>query len=1141
MTDRIILGRKSSNEPSEYGMWISRPGADVSALVSDPSLETLTDWYGYQTEFDDSLETSYAPFVAYTASAGIPAAQDVSIHDVIPPDAATQNGWYESLTFNCHRAQSRTVPRIRRSANNTLFWLPTGKSQTIWTEFMFSDTTTHKWIPDSRSFNGTTHQVIEMRIRMHPFWLNRSDAPTSSTADFRLYWRQSPVGGAPASNIPGPPWSGGGEAARKGYSVVFPTDGSHAPYSHPYFNQARAGTTSSKTLHNDLNINLQSVDPLYARYHRFEHPTDVHADARCVSGVRFAEGGTVTEVTGGPNYKYLDLGDYKTLLGGDKIPGSPTQNSDGEWHEIEWDMSANRVWTDPYGIMEDWTIAAAAYNNLILGTSNNVPYNTPDQNDGTRPTNSDYRIVAMRFDLIRNWEPDILNPPDDSGGMQSNPPPLFEIEYLRVKKKGVPKNAGPGGSVGAGMLFNSKWSATGLIHQTGTVGIGINRHTIDGLSSDYQPVNWSDDSTTKGHVDIVPPLPYIPVVLFQRYDATGGSANTYPNGQHEFSVGLTRNDSQRWPRVRPKVNSDGTVSTAPEWSSSAGDGLINTLDYEHQHWDAIEGTTHSLADHDGANHNYTDYTSTDFATLADVSPLPFGGNIPSPSTRQNVPFLPAKNFSEFRTFAYVRAAKSYFQITCRNAIAADGMEPVLNLAPALPEDGANNQGYAAYTNMGFRTHNGSWGMFHPGALYFRTYSPTEQQSPGSGTSLHLGPWQEGQELAWDTVAHANSAWLDKKVQNFTRINGVDPTVWDAFSIWAPGPQWDSPAGYYTSLDINGVPGDNRQFTFNTIWSNYKNGETEVWDNYDQFQWRPLLSVSPVVFNGDLARPTGSLPTDGAEYPKDLNGVMNMGEQWTAERAAAPVDIATMTNTRNVPVYAPETGNPFFGKNYTTSGGLQSAFSPPIGGALQHMFTDTGIDTSIPDHSGDPMMMATADFYATQAEGLNPEQHPSFSGLTETGNTFVDDRHGSNAWSGDTGGFYPYRYMKQLYSARPSHPNPTTTSPVYKTHSSTGGEHSIDWTWKYTYGYEKWSCDGIYHPQGIVPENSEHFNNRHVDPSAAPSSNIYNQTAYIRGSANIKNYNIAIGNRARATTTAVASGGVIPTYRYWVLRIPAGYS
>ena len=72
------------------------------------------------------------------------------------------------------------------------------------------------------------------------------------------------------------------------------------------------------------------------------------------------------------------------------------------------------------------------------------------------------------------------------------------------------------------------------------------------------------------------------------------------------------------------------------------------------------------------------------------------------------------------------------------------MEPVLNLAPVLPEEGTANQGSAAYTSMQFKNDNGAWGMFHPAlALY-------------DGQKF-----SEGLQFNWDTVTTANSILLDK--------------------------------------------------------------------------------------------------------------------------------------------------------------------------------------------------------------------------------------------------------------------------------------------------------------------------------------------------------------------------------------------
>ena len=65
--------------------------------------------------------------------------------------------------------------------------------------------------------------------------------------------------------------------------------------------------------------------------------------------------------------------------------------------------------------------------------------------------------------------------------------------------------------------------------------------------------------------------------------------------------------------------------------------------------------------------------------------LPWTGEIPAQSRRAGKKFSDMiESFSEVRTFAYARAKKDGFWLTCRNAFAQEGMEPVLNLAPVLP-------------------------------------------------------------------------------------------------------------------------------------------------------------------------------------------------------------------------------------------------------------------------------------------------------------------------------------------------------------------------------------------------------------------------------------------------------------------------
>ena len=177
-------------------------------------------------------------------------------------------------------------------------------------------------------------------------------------------------------------------------------------------------------------------------------------------------------------------------MGGDGTAGS----TDGEWHIVEWDMSTVPGWQDPYGLMQEWADYAEIYNQLqeardavTPGSGNQrVPYNLPHLNDGKRPYTSDYRIMSVRFDLIanRNWAPNWAGLNEDP----NNPPWLFEIDYIRIKKKGVPRGAGKYGSVADSMLFNSNWEGLGLVHQTGVVEIGTNKAYANGSPA---PVSYT--------------------------------------------------------------------------------------------------------------------------------------------------------------------------------------------------------------------------------------------------------------------------------------------------------------------------------------------------------------------------------------------------------------------------------------------------------------------------------------------------------------------------------------------------------------------------------------------------------------------------------------------------------------------------
>ena len=235
--------------------------------------------------------------------------------------------------------------------------------------------------------------------------------------------------------------------------------------------------------------------------------------------------------------------------------------TDNEWKYLEWDMSDIDSWMDTYKYMKT----------VEDSNSQNNPH----------PYSGEYLITQLRFDLNHNGY---------EGYNSSGDPPMWEIDYVRVKKLGIPVDSGSQGRADDSLLFSSNWLHSGLVHQTGLVQIGNGKATIDGLAEITNGRARSDPAArgTKGgplgHVEIVPPLEYVPLILFQRIDSVTDAA--FPAGEKEFSYCTTE--------------------------SSMGN---------------------------------------------------------------NAPII---TNTELRTFAYLRASNSYFELTCRGALARDGLEWAFN-------------------------------------------------------------------------------------------------------------------------------------------------------------------------------------------------------------------------------------------------------------------------------------------------------------------------------------------------------------------------------------------------------------------------------------------------------------------------------
>jgi hypothetical protein len=116
--------------------------------------------------------------------------------------------------------------------------------------------------------------------------------------------------------------------------------------------------------------------------------------------------------------------------------------------------------------------------------------------------------------------------------------------------------------------------------------------------------------------------------------------------------------------------------------------------------------------------------------------------------------------------------------------------------------------------------------------------------------------------------------------------------------------------------------------------------------------------------------------------------------------------------------------------------------------------------------------------------------------------------------GDTGGFYPHRYQ----SNRVIHID--DKGDVLSTTGERRSKHTF-----YQYNFKRLSSPGIFHPENVVPKETEAFDNRNV-PSSGDT--IENQTAYIGGAMNKKTGSVASYDKTKVNA---------PKYRYWVMRVP----
>jgi hypothetical protein len=272
----------------------------------------------------------------------------------------------------------------------------------------------------------------------------------------------------------------------------------------------------------------------------------------------------------------------------EKLHGNPWGKTflDDGWIVLEWDMSGVQAWTDPNAYMQS-----------LDGGAN------------LHPPSIHYRINKLKFELTEN---------DYTGTID----PLWEIDYVRVKKAGVGPSAGrQSQSFVKELAYDFDATHSAMVHQTGTVICGTNLAWRDGKTSNRRGNDITVDHGVdgKGEIDIIPPLPYIPVIIFQRVETSTITDNTIPANE-----------------------SVSTTVTTDSFAYPGGEKEFSHAIIENSNWGE---------------------TPAGFIT----------------SSKRNQTFYTQRS-AEIRTFAYLRAQADKFWITCRNAIAADGYEPMLNFS-----------------------------------------------------------------------------------------------------------------------------------------------------------------------------------------------------------------------------------------------------------------------------------------------------------------------------------------------------------------------------------------------------------------------------------------------------------------------------
>ena len=365
---------------------------------------------------------------------------------------------------------------------------------------------------------------------------------------------------------------------------------------------------------------------------------------------------------------------------------------------------------------------------------------------------SESRIVSLRFDFTHGTDPGGVT--EENPAWDPETDPMWEIDYIRVKKPTVPINSGRWNSKQGAMIFDSDVNRTGLVHASGTVTIGTQKAFINGATSGYVAGFHDGTQISNGYVSF-PELPYIPLVLFQRIDEHGAvTGSSYPGGEEEFSICTQNWEDHRYPTI-DLVTSESKyksfdIKTVEKVNSAA---YFVTSGERTGNIEPMHENFYSYTSTSGANKLTAEGTTAlDHYKIGDFT-LPWTTPIPAQSNRAGKKFSDmVQSFSEARTFAYARAAKDHFWLTCRNAIAQEGLEPALNLAPVMPEKGLQDRGNSALASASSNNDGGAWGMFHPAlALY-------------DGKKF-----TEGLQLKWDSRMTANSMLLSKIGSDYQKV------------------------------------------------------------------------------------------------------------------------------------------------------------------------------------------------------------------------------------------------------------------------------------------------------------------------------------------------------------------------------------